>query len=174
MATNIEWKAHARDFQHQQSLARELAGSLAAILEQRDTFFRVPVGRLKLRKLSPNEGDLISYQRADQAGPKASHFHAAKTRHPDEIRQIYAGRLGVIGEVIKTRWLYLVGQSRIHFDQVNDLGQFIEVEVVLREGQSSDEGTRLAEELRAALGVRTDELIATAYLDLLLGSSPRH
>ncbi|MBX9653293.1 class IV adenylate cyclase [bacterium] len=174
MATNIEWKAKARDFDRQQKLARQLTGNLAIVLQQRDTFFVVPEGRLKLRQLSENEGDLIFYRREDIAGAKASHFLAAKTRHPNEVRQIFADRLGVIGEVIKTRRLYLAGQSRLHFDSVEGLGHFIEVEVVLREGQSHEEGHAVARELQVKLGVATEDLIGVAYLDLLLQGNTRN
>lgn len=173
MATNIEWKAKARDFDRQQELARQLTGELAIVLYQRDTFFAVPEGRLKLRQLSENEGDLIFYRREDIAGAKASHFLAAKTRHPNEVRQIFADRLSILGEVIKTRRLYFVGQSRIHFDSVEGLGHFIELEVVLREDQSHEEGHAVARELQEKLGVATEDLIGVAYLDLLLQGNTR-
>lgn len=173
MATNIEWKARARDFDRQQVLAQRLAGELAAVLHQQDTFFHVPVGRLKLRKLSKSEGDLIFYRRDDIAGAKASHFLAAKTRHPNELREVFANRLGLLGEVIKTRKLYLVGQSRLHFDSVEGLGDFIEVEVVLRDGQSHDEGHDIARGLQEKLAVATEDLIDVAYLDLLLQGNAR-
>lgn len=167
MATNIEWKARARDFDRQQDLARRLSGDGAAVLHQRDTFFAVPSGRLKLRQLSEHEGDLIFYHRSDVAGAKASHFHAGKTRNPALVREVFANRLGVLGDVIKTRWLYLAGQSRLHFDLVQGLGHFIEVEVVLREDQSHDEGRHIAKDLQEKLGVSTEDLVGVAYFDLL-------
>jgi predicted adenylyl cyclase CyaB len=74
---------------------------------------------------------------------------------------------GIRGVVRKTRYLYLVGQTRIHLDDVDGLGQFMELEVVLEEGQSDAEGQRVAENLMWALGVEQSDLIDGAYMDLL-------
>ena len=81
-----------------------------------------------------------------------------------------AQALGVTQTVVKTRALYLVGQTRVHLDSVDGLGDFLELEVVLRPGQDSAEGQAIAAELMGRLGVRTDDLCATAYADMLEGS----
>jgi predicted adenylyl cyclase CyaB len=73
----------------------------------------------------------------------------------------------VRGEARKRRWLYLAGQARIHLDEVEGLGTFLEVEVELQPGQSPAEGERIARELRRGLDVRDDDLVRGAYLDLL-------
>ena len=75
--------------------------------------------------------------------------------------------LGMRGVVKKTRYLYMVGQTRIHIDEVEGLGYFMELEVVMREGQSDAEGQDIAEDLMRRLGVREDALIEGAYMDLL-------
>ena len=75
--------------------------------------------------------------------------------------------LGVRGVVRKRRWLYLVGQMRIHLDEVEGLGVFLEVEVVLQPGQAVGEGERLAEDVRRRLDVRAEDLVEVAYIDLL-------
>ena len=74
---------------------------------------------------------------------------------------------GIRGIVRKTRYLYLVGQTRIHLDDVEGLGQFMELEVVLKEEQSNEEGQKIAEDLMSALGVERGDLIDGAYMDLL-------
>jgi predicted adenylyl cyclase CyaB len=73
--------------------------------------------------------------------------------------------------VRKTRYLYLAGQTRIHLDDVEGLGQFMELEVVMREGQSDAEGQASAEGLLASLGVERSDLLEGAYMDLM-GSAP--
>jgi predicted adenylyl cyclase CyaB len=80
--------------------------------------------------------------------------------------------LGVRGEVRKRRWLYLAGQARIHLDEVEGLGTFLEVEVVLQPGQSVAEGQRVASELRRALDVSDRDLVERAYIDLLASGQP--
>ena len=67
----------------------------------------------------------------------------------------------------KLRWLLLVGATRIHLDRVDALGDFMELEVVLQEGQRDAEGMAVAEALMQALGLAGAERMAKAYLDLL-------
>jgi predicted adenylyl cyclase CyaB len=136
-------------------------------LEQTDTFFNAPRGRLKLRQLFADRGELIFYDRPDRAGPKLSVYVITRTTEPAALRETLAQALGVRGEVRKRRWLYLVGPSRIHFDQVEGLGTFLEVEVVLQPGQTAPEGEQVAAALRAELGVHEADLIERAYIDLL-------
>jgi adenylate cyclase class IV len=168
MGTNVEWKARARNPEHQHELARQLAEADPELLEQTDTFFRLPRGRLKLRRLGPDAGELIFYQRPDQTGPRQSSYSIAPTNQPEALKDTLAQALGVVGQVRKRRWLYLTGQSRIHLDEVDGLGNFIEVEVVLQPGQTVIEGERIAEDLRRALKVSEQDLVREAYVDLLL------
>ena len=67
----------------------------------------------------------------------------------------------------KTRTLFLVGHTRIHLDQVEGLGDFIELEVVLRDGEPAEEGTKIAIELLSRLGISKESLVEGAYVDLL-------
>ena len=75
--------------------------------------------------------------------------------------------LGVRGVVRKTRYLYKVDQTRIHLDTVIGLGQFVELEVVLGEGQNDDQGRLVAEALMAKLEINPEDLVEGAYMDLL-------
>lgn len=61
----------------------------------------------------------------------------------------------------------MVGQTRVHIDTVRDLGNFMELEVVLRPEQSLEEGQAIAKDLQAKLGVKDEDLIECAYVDLL-------
>lgn len=64
--------------------------------------------------------------------------------------------------VKKTRTLYLVGQTRIHIDQVEGVGDFMELEVVLREGQSEEDGQCIANQLLDEMGIRPADQITVA------------
>ena len=77
--------------------------------------------------------------------------------------------LGVRGVVRKKRTLYLVGQTRVHLDEVEGLGDFMELEVVLHPGQSDAEGQVIARDLMTRLGVAEKDLLEGAYMDLLEG-----
>ncbi|XP_053800231.1 uncharacterized protein LOC128788915 [Vidua chalybeata] len=138
------------------------------VLLQTDTFFRVPRGRLKLRRTQDGRGELIFYERPDSAGPKLSRFSITPTADPEGLQAVLSQSLGVLGTVRKERLLFLLGQTRLHLDRVQGLGDFLELEVVLRPEQSEEDGQRLARELLRELGVGERDLVSGAYLDLLL------
>ena len=80
---------------------------------------------------------------------------------------------GIRGEVKKHRTLFLTGQTRIHLDRVEGLSPsiFIELEVVLRDEQTLEQGQRIAEELCQRIGIEEKDRLHCAYIDLLLLSS---
>ncbi|HEX8202293.1 MAG TPA: class IV adenylate cyclase [Isosphaeraceae bacterium] len=169
MPTNIEIKARAPDLRRLQTAVEAVSETRAEIRDQEDVFFKVPTGRLKLRILGDRHGELISYQREDAAGPKPSCYLIAPTSDPAALKAILSEVSGVLGVVRKRRRVYRIGQTRIHLDEVEGLGQFVEVEVVLRPEQTEDEGVRIARHLMDRLGIAGDQLVAGAYIDLLAG-----
>lgn len=171
MPTNIEIKAKARDPQRQEELAAQLATAPVEVLDQIDTFFNVPTGRLKLRELTPSHGELIQYERADIAGPKSSSYLIVTTDQPAGLRKLLSAALGVRGEVRKHRTVYHAGQTRIHVDEVVGLGMFLELEVVLRPDQSREEGEAIARGIMERLDIQEGDLIDRAYIDLILARS---
>lgn len=167
MPANIEIKAHARKFDEIRSQAEKLSDIPVEIIPQQDTFFNVEHGRLKLRVLAPDRGQLIYYNRPDQEGPKRSDYHIAETPNPDNLKRVLELAYGIRGVVIKTRYLYLVGQTRVHLDDVEGLGRFVELEVVMEEGQSDAEGQEIAKGLMTDLGVEGSDLLEGAYMDMV-------
>jgi predicted adenylyl cyclase CyaB len=169
MPANIEIKARVRDFAALQSRAAALSETPVEVIPQEDTFFHSPTGRLKLRQLAPARAQLVYYERPDQDGPKRSNYHLFETDDPQNLKTTLAFALGVRGVVRKTRRLYLAGQTRIHLDDVEGLGQFMELEVVLRPDQSDEDGRQVAADLMEKLGVLPGDLLEGAYMDLLEG-----
>jgi predicted adenylyl cyclase CyaB len=167
MPTNIEIKARVHDLNGLRTRAEALSDTPVQVIPQEDTFFHTPKGRLKLRRLQPDLAQLVFYERPDQDGPKRSNYHIFETSDPQGLQTALRLALGVRGVVRKTRYLYLAGQTRIHLDDVEGLGQFMELEVVLRDGQSDAEGQAIAEDLMTRLGVRQEDLLEGAYMDLL-------
>ena len=173
MGCNIEIKARARDFKSQQRKVKELTGSNGRRLSQCDTFFAVPQGRLKLREFSDGTGELIYYERDNTRGPRASHYSISKTTTPTSLKEIIARVLPISGQVIKDRWLYFDGPTRIHFDRVKGLGEFIELEVVLDPSQhTTDDGEQIAARWMEKLQIATEDLSGEAYIDLLSFAGP--
>lgn len=169
MPANVEIKARIDSVDELLPRAVALAdeNDSPQLIHQDDTFFRVPHGRLKLRVFADGAGELIHYHRPDASGPKLSDYLITAVADPDSLRDVLERACGVAGRVAKRRVLVLVGQTRIHLDRVQGLGDFLELEVVLREGQSEAEGTAIAQGVLAALGVPAESLISGAYLDLL-------
>jgi len=167
MPANIEIKARVQDFADIKSRAEKLSDTPVEVIPQEDIFFNVEKGRLKLRILAPDNAQLIFYTRPDQEGPKRSDYHIALTSDPENLKRVLELAYGIRGVVKKTRYLYLVGQTRVHLDDVEGLGQFMELEVVMREGQSDAEGQKIAEGLMTSLGVERGDLLEGAYMDLM-------
>lgn len=167
MPRNIEVKARVANLADLQSRVEAISDTTIEIIPQEDTFFQVPDGRLKLRVIAPDYGQLIFYQRPDATGPKASDYHIATTSEPQELKKVLTRSLPVRGTVNKERWLYLVGATRIHLDQVEGLGSFMELEVVLRPDQEAAEGHAIASNLLDQLGILRTDLIDGAYIDML-------
>jgi predicted adenylyl cyclase CyaB len=111
--------------------------------------------------------ELIFYRRSDQQGPKESFYVRTPTAAPDSLREALSLAYGQTGRVRKQRTLFLAGRTRIHLDIVEGLGQFLELEVVLRENELTEAGVREAEELMQRLGVDPTQLLDRAYVDLL-------
>ena len=166
MPANIEIKARLRDSADLSRRAAALSDTPVQVIPQEDTFFNIPHGRLKLRQLGPERGQLIYYERQDTSGPKLSNYHIAETADPAALKAALTAALGVRGVIRKRRSLYMVGQTRIHVDEVEGLGQFMELEVVLRPGQDEDEGQAIAADLMVKLGVNDSDLLEGAYMDL--------
>ena len=166
MPSNVEIKARVGDAAALFARAQAIADHGPVEIVQDDAFFACATGRLKLRALSASEGQLIFYQRADAAGPKESRYTIVPTSTPDLLRDLLAAALGVTGRVRKKRLLFLLGTTRIHLDDVADLGHFLELEVVLRDGETVAEGIATAREIMDRLGVAAEDLVDRAYVDL--------
>ena len=167
MARNVEIKARIESVEAIAPKAAALADQGPIEIRQDDTFFTCERGRLKLRAFSADEGQLIFYQRPDQTGPKESFFLISPTASPDSLREALSLAYGQAGRVRKHRTLYLVGRTRVHLDRVEGLGHFLELEVVLSDGEPPGPGVEEAHKLMAALGIAATQLIEGAYVDLL-------
>ncbi|HYU47048.1 MAG TPA: class IV adenylate cyclase [Terriglobales bacterium] len=167
MPSNIEIKASLTDRAAALATAARLSDSGPEIIHQEDVFFRCEGARLKLRIFAPAFGEVIRYQRENVPDARCSRYSIARTSDPDVLLHILTNTLGRLGTVKKTRTLYLVGQTRIHIDQVEGLGDFLELEVVLQPGQSESNGKEIATGFLREFGIGQQEFVGEAYIDLL-------
>src|SRR3954471_4353883 len=167
MARNIEIKARIENVATLTPQVAVLASEGPLEIAQDDTFFRCDNGRLKLRAFSNDSGELIFYRRVNQAGPKESFYLRSPTSSPGTLRESLSLAYGQIGRIRKYRTLFLVGRTRVHLDRVEGLGHSLELEVALVGDELPEHGIREASDLMEKLGIKSEQLIEGAYLDLL-------
>jgi homotetrameric cytidine deaminase len=165
---NVELKARDADPQATLRRARELGASDEGILRQRDTYFGRARGRLKLRELldQPGRAELIAYQRPDDAQARTSAYRIAPVADPEAVRGALDAALGTRVVVDKRRHLLLYENVRIHLDEVEGLGAFVELEGVAAADSDLTRERELVERLSREL--QLGEPIAVSYSDLLL------
>jgi len=167
MPTNVEIKAVVADLPALRKRVERISGTPGEGIYQEDTFFVVPHGRLKLRVLSPDHGELIYYERSDERDPKPSHYLISRTSDPASLLDLLAASLGIAGHVRKRRTLYMIGNTRVHLDEVEHLGTYMELEVVLAAGESTEDGEETARKLMDELHIDPSDLVREAYVDLI-------
>ncbi|XP_055618150.1 uncharacterized protein LOC129763277 [Toxorhynchites rutilus septentrionalis] len=168
---NVEIKARLGDkkaFQRRIQIARKLTGSDGEIIKQRDVFFNSLKGRLKLRYLENKKSELILYYRPNVGGPKISTFHKIDLDQPEVLETILTESAGRVGEVRKQRHFYLHDRTRIHLDDVEVLGHFLEFEVVLKPEETLEDGSAVVRELMKVFEIEDEDFIVGAYMDKLL------
>lgn len=169
---NLELKAIDPSPEQTLDAALELGAEDGGTLHQRDTYFHAVQGRLKLREAPPDVAELISYRRADREGPKVSHYRIVPVYDPIALTDALAETLGVRAVVEKARRLLVWRGVRIHIDDVAGLGRFVELEAVSdAPGGLYAEEAKIAE-LRRALDIGDDRLVARGYAEMLARARP--
>lgn len=166
MGHNVEIKARLEDPEGVRARIEELAEEGPTLLLQDDIFFHSHNGRLKVRKAG-DRAELIYYERGDTCEPTESRYLKMAVADGAMVEALLSVALDVRGTVRKQRRLYRIGQTRVHLDEVEGLGSFLELEVELGAAQPVSEGKAIACELINQIGLDESALVAGAYLDLL-------
>jgi adenylate cyclase class IV len=164
---NLELKTRHADLAAARQAVLHLGARAVTIEEQTDTYFRVPHGRLKLREVADRPAVLIWYERPDSSLARLSAYYLVPVSEPSLLKQALTAALGARGKVCKRREILLWHNVRIHLDQVDGLGTFVEFEAVLGGGDDEPTATAQLEELSKALAIQQANLVATSYADLL-------
>ena len=163
---NLEFKANCDSLDVLRQRLANLQAEHRHTMKQLDTYFNVPQGRLKLREINTHDAELIYYERSDLAESRYSNYQICDIPEPIAFKQIATMAWGVKGVVEKTRELWMFGDTRIHLDEVKNLGQFVELETVIR---NQTEAAAQAEHqlVKDALGIQEEDLISVSYSDLI-------
>jgi predicted adenylyl cyclase CyaB len=163
---NLEFKTTLDDPKAALARARALGAELWGDLRQTDTYFNVPMGRLKLRETAGLQAELIAYARDESASDRTSDYAISRTPDAAPLLDVLTRALGVIAVVRKRRTLVTLDTTRIHLDNVEQLGSFLEIEVIV--GEDEAEAKARFDSLLAGLGYKPEDGIRASYLDLLL------
>ena len=172
MPRNLELKALDPDPSATRAAALALGAGEQGTVVQHDTYFHAVTGRLKLREAPPEPAQLIGYARADRSDPAVSAYEVAPVFDPAALGAVLAHTLGVRAVVEKARRVLLWRGVRIHLDRVTGLGDFVEIEAAATSpGGPAAQEPKLAE-VRRALRIADEHLVAVGYADLVLGRGP--
>ncbi|MEN9685198.1 MAG: hypothetical protein RLZZ28_984, partial [Bacteroidota bacterium] len=167
---NIEIKAKCFHPEKVEAFLIAAGARFVGLDRQKDSYFHVPSGRLKLRQ-GNIENSLIFYQRPDQEGPKQSDFHLSKINDGIATEQLLARALGIKVVVSKNRKIFYLNNVKFHLDEVPGLGSFVEIEA----GNLTDP-SKTVNDLKEqcayfmrAFELREEDLINNSYSDMLLG-----
>ena len=167
MQRNYELKARLADREGAYARALPLATAPIEVIRQKDTYFAVPTGRLKLRVIDGTRAELIFYMRPDDASPKLCLYRRVPLDDEYPMAAILSAQFGLRSTVVKERTVLLAGDTRIHFDRVEGLGDFLELEVMLAGDAVEEYGRARANELISIIGVAPSSFVAGSYADLL-------
>jgi homotetrameric cytidine deaminase len=165
---NVNVELKARDPNPEVTTARCL--NLGAVDQgeerQTDTYFVARRGRLKLRSQDGGAVELIAYRRPDTAQASESSYIRAPAS--ESVAEALEAALGTTVVVAKRRRLFVWEGVRIHLDDVDGLGSFVEFEAVLPGAGDLKTARAKVARLRSELGIEDDALVAVGYADLLL------
>ena len=164
---NVELKARLPDLAQARAVARRLATRPAQELSQRDTYFHCDTGRFKLRQIDGEQAQLIWYQRASQQQATSSHYMLVEIPRPEGMMKLLAATLGIRAVVEKQREVYFYQNVRIHLDQVQLLGTFLEFEAVLEHADQIPQGHQQLDFLRRQFSIEDKDLLEGSYGEML-------
>jgi predicted adenylyl cyclase CyaB len=165
---NIEIKARCNNPEEIREILKSQNADYKGLDSQIDTYFKVSNGRLKLRE-GNIENDLIYYERENEKGPKQSNIILYKTAQNSQIKEILEKSLGTLAVVDKQREIYFIDNVKFHIDNVRNLGSFVEIEAIDRDGTIGIE--KLTEQCNYYMNlfkIEKNDLIDISYSDMML------
>ena len=166
---DLEFKSELRDAPLARAVLERRNGVHACTIRQRDTYYRVPTGRFKKREAEVDgvaePTEFIRYDRDYRPGPRISRFQILT---PEETAERFGETLPAPWLVVeKTRELYMADGARVHLDEVDGLGRFLEIELLVTPKNNLARAHERLSALRSALAPCLGEPIADGYADLL-------
>jgi adenylate cyclase class 2 len=162
---NIEFKAELRNLAAARRQCELLGAQRVRQMQQTDTYFRLPDGRLKRREVPGELTEWIFYHRQDRVSPRMSNYTILNN---EQARRRWGTHsLKPWLSVVKSRELWMLGDVRIHLDEVEGLGTFIEFEALVSRRFDVKMCHEAVRTLRVTFGPLLGEPISKSYSDLV-------
>lgn len=165
---NVEIKARCAKPDDAEYILMQEQADYIGLDHQVDTYFKVADGRLKLRE-GNIENSLIFYRRSNQSGPKTSQVNLYKPPRDPALKPLLENSLGVLTVVDKKRKIFFIGNVKFHIDAVKDLGHFLEIEAIDKDGTIGREKLQQqCDHFMQLLQIEAGDLVAVSYSDMLM------
>ncbi|HAX47922.1 MAG TPA: class IV adenylate cyclase [Ignavibacteria bacterium] len=165
---NFELKVKCKDHKGVLAAVKLLRAAHKGILKQRDVYFNISPGRLKLRSINNSVHQLIYYKRANRASAKFSSYFIEEIQHPERVERILREVYGIKTIVSKNRKLFLWHNVRIHIDSVKELGKFMEFEIVCKTLHHENESREKMKYLKSIFKVNDSDILRSSYSDMMI------
>lgn len=164
---NVEIKARTSRIDAIRAILMERKADFRGTDHQEDTYFHCQSGRMKLREGNV-EHSLIHYDRPDQEGPKDSIVHLYRPQHDPALKEVLVHALGVWKVVKKAREIYFIDNVKFHIDQVDGLGEFVEIEAIDAKGDLGQKHLLAqCEAYMALFQIKEEDLLSGSYSDMV-------
>lgn len=164
---NLELKVKCVDHMAALRAVKLLKARDMGTLNQRDVYFNISPGRLKLRSINDLVHQLIYYKRANRAAAKFSNYYISEIVHPKRVEHILKEIYGIKVIVSKRRKLYLWQNVRIHIDSVKELGKYLEFEIVCRTAIQQKRSAEIMKYLKKIFNIKNSEILSSSYSDMM-------
>jgi len=165
---NLELKARVDDLKRLRNIAVKLGAAFGGKDRQIDTFYKVPEGRFKIRESSITGNELIAYSRCDKGGSMESEYERVRLYDVSRFKRLLGRAMDFEALVVKQREIFILGNARIHLDEVEDLGSFIEFELELEDKETGTcNAQSIIKELTRLFNIKEENIVACSYADLV-------
>src|SRR5882724_6639263 len=128
---NLEIKVRVADLAPARATAARLGARPAGVEVQVDRYYELEgESRLKLRTVPGRSAELIRYRRPESDAVRTSDYEVTPVRDA-QARRCLVPKTRPIVTVRKRREVLLLDNVRIHLDEVDGLGRFLELEAVV-------------------------------------------
>jgi len=169
MAKNLEIKVKLDSHKQIKTILKKNKIDLSDLLIQKDIYYAVNKGLLKLRIENGNQ-TLIVYDRNEKSPKRWSDYYLLEIKNTDGDKFLKRF-LETIVTVEKKRELYLYKNTRIHLDKVKNLGCFLELETRVTNGLKDAE--KRFNYLVDLLELASKTELRTSYKNLLLAKKKK-